>query len=134
MFEVAGIDHVVLRTANVDDMLAFYSNVLGCKIERETSPESGLTQLRAGNALIDLVRVDSKLGRLGGGPPGNSGNNLDHFCLQLKEISEEEIRQHLQSHGIDVGEFSNRYGAQGMGRSIYINDPDGNTVELRSRI
>ena len=81
MFEVAGIDHVVLRTANIDDMLAFYSNVLGCKVERETSPESGLTQLRAGNALIDLVRVDSKLGRLGGGPPGNSGNNLDHFCL-----------------------------------------------------
>ena len=56
MIKVAGINHVVSRTANIDDMLAFYSNVLGCKVERETSPESGFTQLRAGNALIDLVR------------------------------------------------------------------------------
>ena len=49
-------------------------------------------------------------------------------------ISEEEIRNHLETHSINVGEFSDRYGAQGTGRSIYINDPEGNTVELRSQI
>ena len=134
MLEVAGIDHVVLRTSKINEMLNFYSGVLGCKVERETSPEIGITQLRAGNALIDLVRVDSKIGKLGGGPPSETENNLDHFCLQLKMISEEEIRNHLVSHNINVGEFSDRYGAQGTGRSIYINDPEGNTVELRSQI
>ncbi len=132
--EIAGIDHIVLRTTKLAAMLDFYCNVLGCTVERETSAEMGLTQLRAGNALIDLVTVDSRLGRMGGGPPARSENNLDHFCLQLKPVSEEEIRQHLSSHGIEVGEFEERYGAQGFGKSIYLKDPEGNTVEFRSQI
>ena len=134
MFDVVGIDHVVLRTSKIDEMLNFYCGVLGCKVERESAPEIGITQLRAGDALIDLVRVDSKIGKLGGGPPSKTENNMDHFCLQLKMISEEEIKNHLESHSIYVGEFSDRYGAQGSGRSVYINDPEGNTVELRSQI
>ena len=133
MFELAGLDHIVLRTTHLDRMLDFYCGVLGCVVERETSPEVGLIQLRAGEALIDLVAVDSELGRIGGGPPATSGNNLDHFCLQLQPIAEADILQHLDAHGIDGGKFASRYGAQGQGNSIYIQDPDGNTVELRCR-
>ncbi len=132
--EIAAIDHIVLRTSRLDDMLDFYCRVLGCRVERETGPELGLVQLRAGSALIDLVTVDGELGRKGGGPPAKSENNLDHFCLQLQPISEAEISGHLQAHGIEAGGFENRYGAEGAGRSIYIEDPEGNTVELRSRI
>ncbi|GAA4363890.1 VOC family protein [Kangiella marina] len=134
MLEIAAIDHIVLRTTKLKDMLAFYCEVLGCKLERDMGAELGLTQLRAGNALIDLVAVDSKLGRMGGEAPSTSGNNLDHFCLQLKPISEQAIKDHLESHGIQAGEFDERYGAQGFGQSIYIQDPEGNTVELRSQI
>lgn len=134
MFEIAGIDHIVLRTTKLTEMLRFYCDVLGCRVERETSEDLGLTQLRAGNALIDIVTVDSKLGRMGGPAPSAEGNNLDHFCLQLKPIAESEIKQHLQDHGIAAGEFDERYGAQGFGQSIYIQDPEGNTVELRSQI
>ncbi len=134
VFEVAGIDHIVLRTTKLPEMLVFYCEVLGCKVEIETPPETGLTQLRAGNALIDLVTVDSRLGKMGGGPPTETENNVDHFCLQLTPISETEIKEHLQAHGIEAGEFDHRYGAQGSGNSIYIADPEGNTVELRSQI
>jgi len=134
MLEVVGVDHVVLRTTKLKEMLIFYGDVLGCKVERESSPEIGLTQLRAGNALIDLVVVDSELGRLGGGSPTPTENNLDHFCLQLKSVSEEEIKSHLKSFGIEAGDFSKRYGAQGFGQSIYIKDPEGNVVELRSQL
>jgi catechol 2,3-dioxygenase-like lactoylglutathione lyase family enzyme len=134
MFEVAAIDHIVLRTTKVREMLDFYGTVLGCKVERETSPEFGLTQLRAGSALIDLVVVGSRLGRAGGGPPTLMENNVDHFCLQLKPISEEEIRAHLRAYGIEVGDFEDRYGAQGVGRSVYLEDPEGNVVELRAQI
>ena len=134
MLEIAGIDHLVLRTTKLEAMLGFYCDVLGCAVERKTSPETGLVQLRAGNALIDLVTVDSRLGRLGGGPPSASENNLDHFCLQLKPIEEAALRAHLTSHGIQVGEFAERYGAQGNGRSVYLKDPEGNVVELRSQI
>jgi len=134
MIEIASIDHIVLRTTNTQAMIDFYCGVLGCTLERETSPDLGLIQLRAGNALIDLVSVDSTLGRMGGGPPTAEDNNLDHFCLQLKPISETELSDHLKHHGIDAGDFQERYGAQGFGQSVYISDPEGNTVELRSQI
>ena len=75
MFEIAGLDHIVLRTTRLAPMLDFYCGVLGCVVERETSPALGLTQLRAGEALIDLVVVDSELGRVGGGPPAATGND-----------------------------------------------------------
>lgn len=134
MIEIACIDHIVLRTTKAEEMLEFYCDVLGCSVERETSDDTGLIQLRAGNALIDLVKVDSELGRSGGGPPTETENNLDHFCLQLKPVSETEIANHLSRHGIEKGSFHDRYGAQGVGKSIYISDPEGNTVELRSQI
>jgi catechol 2,3-dioxygenase-like lactoylglutathione lyase family enzyme len=134
MMEIAAIDHIVLRTTKLEDMLGFYCGVLGCKVERESSGDIGLTQLRAGNALIDLVTVDGRLGKLGGGAPTKMDNNVDHFCLQLKLVSESEIESHLSKHGIASGEFKDRYGAQGMGRSVYIEDPEGNTVELRSQL
>ena len=134
MIEIAGIDHIVLRTSKIKEMLGFYCNVLGCTVERETTVETGLTQLRAGSALIDLVTVDSDLGKIGRGAPTETANNLDHFCLQLKPILEIEIEKHLSEHGIGEGSFHDRYGAQGVGKSIYIKDPEGNTVELRSQI
>ena len=57
---------------------------------------------------------------------------FDHFCLQIMPISEHDMRQHfLNSFGIETGDFIKRYGAQGFGNSIYILDPDRNTVELR---
>lgn len=132
MLEIVGIDHIVLRTTKLTEMLHFYCQVLGCKIERQTSAEVGLTQLRAGTALIDLVTVDSQLGRKGGGPPSKTENNVDHFCLQLKAMSESDIKKQLALHGIESGNFERRYGALGYGNSVYINDPEGNTVELRS--
>lgn len=134
MIKIAGLDHIVLRTTRMEEMLQFYIEVLGCTLERELPPELGLRQLRAGAALIDLVAVDSELGRAGGGPATDGDNNLDHFCLQIEPSPEEEISRYLQSHGIETGSFERRYGAQGFGNSIYIRDPEGNTVELRNRI
>jgi catechol 2,3-dioxygenase-like lactoylglutathione lyase family enzyme len=134
MIEIAGIDHLVLRTTQVHIMLDFYTRVLGCRIERQSSAETGLTQLRAGFSLIDIVDVEGRLGRLGGPAPTSQGNNLDHFCLQIKAIPEDQLISHLRECGIEVGDFTERYGAQGLGRSVYIHDPDGNTVELRNQL
>mgnify|MGYP001814547381 CR=1 FL=1 len=134
MIEIFGLDHIVLRTERMDEMRHFYTDVLGCPVERELPPELGLVQLRAGAALIDLVAVDSELGRLGGGPPTAGDNNMDHFCLQVKPMAECEISQYLTSKGVATGSFERRYGAQGFGNSIYLRDPDGNTVELRNRL
>ena len=133
MLEILAIDHIVLRTTKLDEMLEFYTKVLGCNLERETSAETGLTQLRAGSALIDLVVVNSRLGAMGGGSPTKTERNVDHFCLQIKSMPEQEIINELESSGIEVGEFASRFGAQGEGNSIYIKDPEGNGVELICR-
>lgn len=131
MIRVRNIDHLVLRTSDMRGMTAFYCEVLGCTVERTVSPEVGLVQLRAGQALIDLVDVDGELGRAGGAAPGSSGLNLDHFCLRLAPVSEQELLRWLKQFGIEAGPFESRYGSGGFGPSVYISDPDGNTIELR---
>ncbi len=131
MIKVKMIDHIVLRTEKLDEMIGFYSEVLGCKVERTLPAHIGLTQLRAGKSLIDLVSVDSELGRAGGPPPSGTEKNVDHFCLQIEAISEEDLRRWLESNGVEVGDFEVRYGAEAFGSSVYIRDPDNNIVELR---
>jgi catechol-2,3-dioxygenase len=134
MLEVLAIDHIVLRTTKLKEMLDFYIKVLNCTIERETPVETGLTQLRAGSALIDLVVVNSRLGAIGGGAPTQSERNVDHFCLQIKSVPEQDIITYLKESGIEVGEFESRFGAQGEGNSLYIKDTEGNEVEVRCQI
>jgi glyoxylase I family protein len=134
MIRVRMIDHLVLRTAQPEAMVRFYSDVLGCRVERSLPAETGLIQLRAGKSLIDLVAVNSELGRAGGGPPSQTDNNMDHFCLQIEAVSENGLREWLQSNGIEPGRFEVRYGAEGFGPSVYISDPDGNTLELRCEL
>ena len=130
MIRIREIDHVVLRVRNIQEMLDFYCNALGCKFEKQLT-ESGLIQLRAGNSLIDLVPVDSKLGRTGGKPPGTEGLNMDHVCFRVNPFNPDGIAEHLSRFGIEVGETATRYGAEGFGPSIYVCDPDGNTLELK---
>jgi len=122
MFNILGIDHIVLRTKDVNGMLAFYTEVLGCPLERQLT-EFGLFQLRAGKSLIDLVDVDGPIGKSAGEAPGNEARNVDHFCLRIDPFEPTAIFRHLDQQ--------ERYGAEGNGLSIYISDPEGNTVELK---
>ena len=120
-FEILGIDHVVLRVADLERAIAFYEGVLGAKVERRAE-KFGLVQLRAGRSLIDLIEAPEK---------DSEGANMDHFALRIEPFDEAAIRAHLEAHGIATGELETRYGAEGNGPSLYIEDPDGNTVELK---
>ena len=131
MIRIRTIDHIVLRTSQPQKMIDFYCRVLGCTLERTLPKDVGLSQLRAGNSLIDIVATDSQLGRSGGPPPTESGNNLDHFCLQIEAIKEDKLLAYLSDQGVTTSDFETRYGAQGLGPSIYIQDPDKNTIELK---
>ncbi|MDJ0941770.1 MAG: VOC family protein [Woeseiaceae bacterium] len=127
---ISRIDHVVLRARDPAAMLAFYVNVLGCRLERSLD-EVGLLQLRAGQSLIDLVDMGRELGKAGGKPPDQGAPNMDHVCLLVKPWNEAAILAHLEAHGVVAGEVASRYGATGQGPSIYLKDPEGNTVELK---
>lgn len=129
-FRILHIDHLVLRVRDVERMVGFYREVLGCGLEK-VQEALGLWQLRAGGSLIDLVDLAGPLGRMGGQGPGREGRNVDHFCLRVEPWDEAALRQHLAAHDVAIGEAGRRYGADGEGPSIYIADPEGNTVELK---
>lgn len=128
--EPLGIDHVVLRVADVDRSCAWYAAVLGCVVERMI-PSLGLIQLRCSAALLDLVDVNSPAGRLGGAAAGAKRRNMDHFCVRLAAFDEKKISAHLKRKGIEPGAVARRYGALGHGPSMYLTDPDGNMLELK---
>lgn len=130
VFAVRGLDHLVLRVVDLERMIAFYGEVLRCPVERRQD-ELGLVQLRAGNALLDLVSVEGKLGRMGGGAPAKDGRNLDHLCLRIEPFDDAAMRAHFARHGVVAGPVESRYGAEGEGPSLYLQDPEGNTVELK---
>lgn len=127
---VNGFDHIVLRIRDKDRMLAFYTGVLGLTVDRDR-PELGLTHVRAGTQMIDLVTVDGFLGQRGGEAPGPTARNLDHFALQVRPFDEPAIRAHLAAHDVEIVEEGPRYGADGDGLSLYVRDPEGNVVELK---
>ncbi|WP_133499286.1 VOC family protein [Cognatilysobacter terrigena] len=130
-FDLQCIDHVVLRVADTARSVRFYRDVLGCTIARER-PDLGLTHLRAGASMIDLVDIAGKLGARGGEAAGDTRRNVDHIALRIEPFDDVAIRAHLAAHGVDVLEpTSDNFGAEGDGPSLYLHDPDGNTIELK---
>lgn len=129
-FHIRELDHVVLRVAELDRSLDFYGRILGCPVERRQEA-IGLVQLRAGRSLIDLVPLEGKLGLAGGAGPGKEGRNVDHFCLRVEPFDAAAIAAWLRDNGLSPGEVAARFGADGKGPSLYVTDPDGNTVELK---
>ena len=127
-FAVVQIDHVVLRTADPARLEAFYVNVLGCPVEKRQET-IGLTQLRAGRALIDIVAVPPEQAATAG--CGSANGNMDHLCLRIDSFDDAAIRRHFSAHGVTAGEVVTRYGAEGSGPSIYLEDPEGNRIELK---
>jgi hypothetical protein len=82
--------------------------------------------------LIDLVSVDGPLGRKGGAPAGTHGRNVDHICLRIEPFDGEALATHLSRCGAPpLAPAATNFGAEGFGPSLYFQDPDGNTIELK---
>ena len=119
MIHIQNIDHVVFRVTDLERVAKFYMDVLGAQLE-QFQEHVPLYQLRVGTSLIDLVPVAEK----------PAGHNVDHVCFRVSPWNEKHILAHLFTHGI-VAEVGNRYGADGEGPSIYLEDPEGNRLELK---
>ena len=118
MLKLRGIDHVVLRVRDIDVMRRFYCEVLGAE-HVAYRPEFGMSHLRVGGAMIDLVKGE------------RSGCNMDHLCLRVEPFDQAQIVSFLESKRVAIGAIRNRFGAEGNGVSIYLTDPEGNTIELK---
>jgi glyoxylase I family protein len=128
-FALEGLDHVVLLVDNMAAAQAFYTEVIGCTVDRAL-PQYGMLQLRAGAALIDLVEYTSTEGAWAK-PEIAGGRNMDHVALATGPWDPDALRAHLAAHRIEIVEEGTRYGAKGDGYSVYVKDPAGNTVELK---
>ena len=119
---VVGHDHIVLRVADAERSLEFYAGALGLAPER-------LEEWRAGEAPFVSVRVDA--GTVIDLQEGDrTGVNLDHFALVVEGVDLEEV---AASGEFEVVRGVRRlWGAQGVGHGVYVADPDGNVVELRT--
>ncbi len=121
---VTGFDHLVLRVADIERSLAFYCGPLGLAPVR-------VAEWRAGQAPFPSVRVSGStiIDLLEGPEPPAAGSNVDHFCLVVEPLDWQQV--------VASGEFTvldgpgPRSGARGTAQSLYVADPDGNTVELR---
>lgn len=131
MFKIKRLDHLVIRTSKIKEMVDFYCYIVGCKVNRDKLEEHGVIELNAGDSLIDLLDTNSKLGKASGAEPDKNARNMEHFCILLDHFDEVEIKLHLKKFGIEHSEVEMSFGATRYGPSIYIYDPDGNKVELK---
>lgn len=121
--KIAEIDHVVFRCRDQNKMLDFYTRLMGMVEERRIE-QIGLIQLRAGHGMIDLVPSEGEV--------EEKSSNVDHVCLGIEATDMSAVARHLRECSVEVlGEPATRYGARGMGLSIYVRDPEGNVIELK---
>lgn len=131
-FRIRNIDHVVLRVRDMDKSLDFYTRILGCEVAKRNE-QYQMIHLKAGTAMIDIIDVNGPLGIQGGEGPQEEGRNVDHFCLNIDPFDEAALVDYFKKLGINASKAEIRYGAEGYGSSIYIQDPDGNRVELKGK-
>lgn len=117
-------DHIVLTVKSIEATCAFYTKVLGMK---EITFDEGRKALLFGNQKINLHQVGTHLY-----PPvaANPIPGAADICL-ITSLPLDSVIQHIATCGIKILEGPvNRTGAIGMIQSVYINDPDGNLIEI----
>ena len=131
--KVVGLDHIVLRVRDREETLRFYGDLLGMeklRVQEWHDGKAPFPSVRISEGtIIDLVsRNEGELALDDDAP-----RNLDHFCLVAAPGGWEHLLQELQDAGIiSEAEILERWGARGSGKSVYIHDPDGNQIEIKT--
>jgi catechol 2,3-dioxygenase-like lactoylglutathione lyase family enzyme len=117
--KVNGFDHVVVNSSDIERSLAWYCDELGLEPVRAE-------EWRRGEVLFPSVRVNAET-IIDLFPAERTGENVNHFCLVIAPDDLDAIAARfpgsLRADGL--------FGAQGFASSLYVKDPDGNTIELR---
>jgi len=88
-------------------------------------------QVRDDRVLVERLDAQAQVVQVAALAAGRGAAGLDHLCLRVEPFDQDAIVAHLKRHGVAIGDIRRRYGAEGNGISIYVTDPEGNTVELK---
>ncbi len=160
-FHLERIDHIVIRCHDFPVMFDFYTLILGCTIDEPAEEHvnrfgGALTHLRAGSCYIDLLAYDTshlteegkqfaERSYAGGAGIGegrslddlrfsSDSSTLDHLCIRVEPFDEQSIKEFLSQNSVTIVASGNeRLGADGVGPSIYVRDPEGNVIELKGK-
>ncbi|MFB6161542.1 MAG: VOC family protein [Haloferacaceae archaeon] len=130
--EVVDLDHVALRVRDLDRALGFYRDRLGMAVrdrERFERGEVPYVAVVGGGRHLHLVPTDEPF------DPGG-----EHVCLLVRtdetdsRADVDALIEALRAVGVEVedGEPHERYGAYGRDWAVYVRDPDGRRVELKT--
>ena len=126
---IAGLHHITLLCQSLERSTAFYRNLLGMRMVRQTVNDDdrearhlifGDEQGKPGTLVTCLEYPQLEKGTVGTG-------STHHFALAVE--SEEELRawkDYLTAQGAACTEVLER----DFSKSIYLRDPDGHLIEL----
>lgn len=117
-----GADHVVLTSPDPEALVAWYAATLEAGVERLDQwrrDEVPFVSVRVSDTfLIDIMRGE------------RTGTNVDHLALTVEGVDLDEL---AASGAVEVTMGpADLWGARGVGRGLYLRDPDGNLLELRT--
>jgi len=121
--KVERIDHLNITVADIDRSIEFYDRVLGTRSERMGE---GRAALLFGQQKIHLDLAGAPMGA--GGMSGEKRMPA-HICF-ITETPIAEVAAHLESCGVPIRMQGPRAGAIGTIQSVYIDDPDQNSIEI----
>ena len=121
--KIERIDHLNLTVADIDRSVEFYQRVLGMKAERMGE---GRAALYFGQPQIHLDAAGVAMAVSG------EKRMPAHICF-ITEAPMGEITAHLETCGVPVRMQGPRAGAVGMIQSVYIDDPDQNSIRVFSK-
>lgn len=129
---IVQIDHVTLNVESAEVCMRFYTKVLGL------APEN-YEEWKKGEARFPSVRINAdnmihffppemweELGDLICGP-----GKVNHVCLAFEKSEWDALLQRLEVNQVEVRGPFILMGSHGKGKSIFINDPEGFTIELK---
>jgi glyoxylase I family protein len=124
-----GLHHVTVISADLERTTAFYRDVLGLALVRESTNDDdpdarhfwfGDAHGTAGTLLSFMEYPQMEPGKVGVG-------SVHHVALSVASVEELDAwRDYLRSREVDCTDVFDRGGL----RSIYLRDPDGNIVEI----
>jgi catechol 2,3-dioxygenase-like lactoylglutathione lyase family enzyme len=124
MATALALDHIVLVVADVERTLDWYGRHAGLAAER-------VDEWRAGEVPFPSLRVDPDtiIDVVPGYAVDERRGHLDHICFV---VSPDDLAGLTGDQQLEIVDKGPRFGARGIGESVYVRDPDDLLVEFRT--